>query len=178
MIASHDSYTFLRPLQWWARLCPWLWRTQTLDLSAQLDRGVRYLDIPRTFSTLEEIPARFFPIPLRIILERGDAFLFDIHACLLASACMAGGHSNLHLLAVKKGWRVIYRSDAVTHPDTLMRIADPKIIDHTYIPWNTGLTLMQNLRHFRLSTIARWARRHPILPGEQADTTIHFHDRI
>lgn len=197
MIASHDTYTFLRPLQWWARLCPWLWRTQTRDLSEQLDRGVRYLDIrirrhergwrvchglvdfPRTFSTLAEIPARFFPIPLRIILERGDSCLFEIEACRLASACQAGQHPNLHLLAVKNPWREIHRSATITDPDTGLRIPAPHVKDHTYIPWNTGLSLMQNLRRFHPSTIARWARSHPILPGEESDPhTLHFHDRI
>jgi hypothetical protein len=45
MIASHNTLTYMRPVQWWARLLRWTARCQKKNFSHQLAEGIRLIDI-------------------------------------------------------------------------------------------------------------------------------------
>lgn len=194
MLASHNSFTYLRPCQWWARLCPWLWRTQTKNIPQQRLSGVRYFDIrvrrderkwrvchglvdfPRTFDTLDEI-VRIFPDAIcRIILERGDKRRFIDEAALMVQTDPT---KNLHAVIIKKNWEVLYQADFIKHPLTSDMIPSPRIVDNTYCPWRSGKSLIQNIMAFRPHTIKSWAKKHPIPDNAKTDkNAVYFHDYI
>lgn len=199
MLASHDSFTYLRALQWRARMCPVLWRTQTLSIPEQLKAGVIYFDIRvrwdkkkrayrvchglvdfnRTYGTLAEIINIFSPYLVRIILERGDSVEFEKEAKRIVSLCGLGLYGNLHLLAVKHPWTGIYHASTVICPETGLVEQSPKVVDHTYVPWDTGKSFWENVKRFRFSTIRRWARLHPVTEEQiNSRDTVHFHDFV
>ena len=45
MIASHNTFTYMRPIQWWARLLTWSARCQKKSFTQQLAEGIRLIDI-------------------------------------------------------------------------------------------------------------------------------------
>ncbi|MBD5204528.1 MAG: hypothetical protein HDS82_06660 [Bacteroidales bacterium] len=199
MIASHDSLTYLPARRRWLECLSFAWRTQGLSIAEQLEAGVRYFDVrvrwdkktqsyrvchgvvdfDRTFRTIEEIITLFAPNLVRIILERGDTSGFERDAERIAIQRASGLYGNLHLLAVKHPWRQLYRSSYVTDPETGTAIESPGTVDHTYVPWDTGKTIWENLRAFKLSTIKAWARKNPPQPCHLKDSeTVHFFDWI
>lgn len=189
MIASHDSSTWQRPLQWWARLVPFLWRTQTKTFSQQLTSGVSYYDIrvrrngnywrtchgivdfPMTFASLDDIARLFSPRDLRIILERGDDTQFLKEVSALRARIDTGKEAdrylnNIRFIAIKKGWTVLYDNN-------------PHIVDRSYVPWHSDRSIIENIRSLSFSTISGYAHRNPITPKERTDTsTIYFHDFV
>lgn len=189
MIASHDSSTWQRPLQWWARLCPFLWRTQDKPFSEQLSSGTDYYDIrvrrdgdvwrtchglvdfPMTFRSLDDVVSLFCPCHLRIILERGDDSQFLKEVADIRTRLDAGKRQDRHLrslrfIAIKKDWTVLYDRN-------------PRIVDRSYVPWHSGKSFLENIRSLRLSTIRRFARRNPVTDEERTDMfTFYFHDFI
>lgn len=199
MLASHDSYTFLRARRRWARWASPLWRTQSKGIAGQVSAGVRYFDVrvrwdsraqvyrvchglvdfDLMFYSLAQIVNLFAPNLVRIILERGDSGQFGKDAEKLESFCGIGVYGNLHVLAVKHPWRSLYRAGTVLDPQSGLRVAAPAVIDRSYVPWDTGKSFWQNLRSLRLSTIRSWARLHPPSPAEAADPErVYFHDFV
>ncbi len=45
MIASHNTLTYMRPIQWWARLLTWSARCQKKSFTQQLAEDIRLIDI-------------------------------------------------------------------------------------------------------------------------------------
>lgn len=185
MIATHDSLTYLRPRLAIMSLFTPLWRTQTKEISAQIKAGARYLDIrvrkrgdkwqachglvdlKMQFSTIAEIAETFKDVNIRIVLERGDNT--DRQEFITRSAYVTTHYPNVRHICIKKPWQTVWSAGS------------PNIVDMSYVPWNTGKTFWQNIRDFRFSTIASWARTHnPLLSEEMKASTLtaYFIDRL
>lgn len=183
MIASHDSFTYLKPRLSFMRLFAWLWKTQTKTIQEQIDSGVRYFDVrvrrvsdgwrvchglvdlDMTFRTISDILNFFKGYKFRLVLERGDDTLFRY----LTPNCWEGVSDSLTAVIIKKGWEVLYRENKDEH-----------IIDLSYTPFLSDRTLWQNLKKLRLSTPKRYARKMwQRLPddAEQSDT-VYFMDYV
>lgn len=194
MIASHNTFTYLRPCQWWARLFPWMWRTQDQNISCQYFDGVRYFDIrvrrdndkwrvchglvdfPLTFDSLPEILNRYSAVICRVILERGDKRRFIDETDLMLQGTPP---PNLHAIIIKKNWEILYQAQAVRHPLTSEILSAPKIVDNTYRPWDSGKRFIENIIAFRPNTIRHWAKHHPAPDNAANDnTTIYFQDFV
>lgn len=50
MIGSHNTFTYMRPIQWWARLLTWTARCQKKDIKQQLAEGIQLIDIRVRYS--------------------------------------------------------------------------------------------------------------------------------
>ena len=175
MLGSHDSMTFLPARHRVFELFSFLWRTQTKSLRQQAAAGVAYFDIRvrrtkggwrlchglvdlnREFERLDQLlqwvscmgynpDLRGEPY-IRLILERGDSSLFEALAPLLPLQ-----FPNVCFIGIKKGWKVLLNRD-------------PYILDKTFVPWFSGLTVWENVKRlWRLVrqrgplTIAAYAR--------------------
>lgn len=191
MIGSHNSMTYLQPRYWIFRPFAFLWRTQTKNLKEQIKEGVDYVDIRvrldsnydwRLCHGIVDLKAKFSTIASlmdyihlnlgikksRLLLEHDDnisveAFRIAIKILLKYSPYA----DNVTFIGIKRGWRVI-------------KDEDPPIIDYSYVPYQTDKGFWWNLRHLKLSTITKWAKKHnPRITNKlkQSDT-IHFLDMI
>lgn len=184
MLGTHDSMTYLPPRWWIFRPFAWLWRTQTKSLAEQVAKGVKYIDIRvkrsgdkwvfchglvelhgDTWSLPElSLLCRRYVVRARMILERGDERDEQwFGQCALAIM----GCPEIAFIGIKKGWKVLKNQD-------------PPIKDCTYVPFLSNRSLWWNLRHMKLSTIARWAKKHnpPITTEILENETIYFVDRL
>ena len=196
MLGSHDSMTFLPARHRVFELLSFLWRTQTKSLRQQAAAGVAYFDIRvrrtkggwrlchglvdlnREFERLDQLlqwvscmgynpDLRGEPY-IRLILERGDSSLFEALAPLLPLQ-----FPNVCFIGIKKGWKVLLNRD-------------PYILDKTFVPWFSGLTVWENvkrlwrmIRQREPLTIASHARaRTPIRQADIDCDIIIFRDRI
>lgn len=175
MLGSHDSMTFLPARHRVFELFSFLWRTQTKDLRQQAAAGVAYFDIRvrrtkggwRLCHGLVDLNREFVRLDvllewvscmgynpnlrgepyIRLILERGDSCEFEQLAPRLAAR-----FPNVSFVGIKKGWKVLLNRD-------------PDILDKTFVPWFSGLTVWENVKRlWRLVrqrgplTIAAYAR--------------------
>lgn len=189
MLASHNTLTYMRPRQWWARLCPWAWRCQTLTLCGQTVSGAALLDIrvcrhrgrwwaahglvrlgtegSVTLMGLLRLHAIPEDMPVRIILERGTE---ADEAAFAVALPIVMQRYDITCAAVKRGWRVLHSDPR----DALGR-------DNYYKPFDSARSLGKNLRNLlrHPSTIARYARStHPHRDEWRADGLYHFIDHI
>lgn len=190
MIGTHDSFTYLRG-NGFNELFSFLWRTQDLSITEQYDKGVRYFDVRvrrkhlRGYAfpvwvichgmvdfhyesltlenILKDLPEK---VKVRFVLERGSredeqAFKLEIRALL------EDVNQKFDSAYIKKGWRTV----SPTYY---------KIKDYTYVPWNTGKGFFWNLKHFKLSTIKKWAKKHnpEFNSGHKGSKVVHFVDFI
>lgn len=187
MIGTHDSMTFLRARWSVMEIFAWLWRTQTRDVDGQRRVGTGYLDIRvrmrkgrwqvchglvdmrMTFSSLREILETYRDFKVRLILERGSSLEFETVMPRLAE-----GYRNLSFACVKHGWKVIVNRD-------------PEILDYTFIPWLSGLSVLNNMNRLwnmiwskEPVSIASWARRYnPLVTEEMRNSeVVYFLDRV
>ena len=197
MLGSHDSMTYLPARHRVFELFSFLWRTQTKDLRQQAAAGVAYFDIRvrltktggwRLCHGLVDLNREFERFDLllewvscmgyypglrgkpyiRLILERGDSSLFESLAPLLPLR-----FPNVCFIGIKKGWKVLLNRD-------------PDILDQTFAPWLSRLTVWENvkrlwrmIRQREPLTIAAYARA--LAPIRQADIDcdyIIFRDQI
>ena len=176
MLGSHDSMTFLPARHRVFELFSFLWRTQTKSLHQQATEGVAYFDIRvrrtksgwRLCHGLVDLNREFVRLDvllewvscmgyyrslrgkpyIRLILERGDSCEFEQLAPRLAAR-----FPNVSFIGIKKGWKVLLNRD-------------PVIVDKTFTPWLSGLTVWENvkrlwrmLRNGEPMTIKSHARR-------------------
>lgn len=191
MIGSHNSMTYLQPRYWIFRPFAFLWRTQTKNLKEQIKEGVDYVDIRvrldnncdwRLCHGIVDLKAKFSTIASlmdyihlnlgikksRLLLEHDDntsveAFLTAIKILLEYSPYA----DNITFIGIKRSWRVIKNED-------------PDIVDYSYVPYQTGRRFWWNLRHMKISTISRWAKKHnPQITDQMKQSyTVHFMDMI
>ena len=158
MLGSHDSMTFLPARHRVFELFSFLWRTQTKDLRQQAAAGVAYFDIRvrrtksgwRLCHGLVDMNREFVRLDvllewvscmgynpnlrgepyIRLILERGDSCRFEQLASRLAAQ-----FPNVSFIGIKKEWKVLLNRD-------------PVIVDKTFTPWLSGLTVWENVRRW------------------------------
>ena len=137
-------------------LFSFLWRTQTKGLRQQAAAGVAYFDIRvrrtkngwRLCHGLVDMNREFVRLDvllewvscmgynpnlrgepyIRLILERGDSCRFEQLASRLAAQ-----FPNVSFIGIKKEWKVLLNRD-------------PVIVDKTFTPWLSGLTVWENVR--------------------------------
>lgn len=195
MIATHDSLTFLAPRLWIMRPLSPLWCTQTKNLLQQAQAGCTYFDLRvrwhapsrqwRACHGLVDLRSQWTLLAdliretlavepkarLRIILERGNQEACQIFKIEINSIMMRFPQLPIAFIGIKKGWQVIHRDD-------------PPILDRSFVPWLSGLTLRQNLKrilHQRLwkSSIRKWAKDHPVTKEMIADPNmLYFVDHL
>lgn len=168
---THNSLTGHSPRHFWASLFSIFWKCQSRTIWQQklagatvLDIRVRrrgnlwqschgLIDIWLTFDSVSDIVsfAKAHGCSCRIILERGgssDLFVKEVNEAVF-DEIVNGWQDTLLYAAIKKPWTEIYRNEKY--------VLGP---DYTYIPWNTGQGFWWNIRHFKPSTIKRWAKKH------------------
>lgn len=182
MIGTHDSYTYLPAKKKIFEWVSFTWRTQVKSIEEQKKEGVSYFDIrirrdndvwrichglvdfDLTYKTIEEILARFSIYKVRIILERGDNEDLFRGEITKHVDCPA-----LSFACIKRNWKVLLDRDT-------------NIIDYTYTPWLSDLSLWENIKRFNFfSTIKRWAKKHnPNITTKMKEDkkTIYFMDYI
>ena len=198
MLGSHDSMTYLPARHRVFELFSFLWRTQTKNLRQQAAAGVAYFDIRvrltksggwrlchglvdlnREFERLDQLlqwvscvgynPSLRGEPYIRLILERGwCSCKFEQLAPRLALR-----FPNVCFIGIKKDWKVLLNRD-------------PDILDQTFTPWLSGLTVWENvkrlwrmIRQREPLTIASHARaRTPIRQADIDCDIIIFRDRI
>lgn len=123
MIATHDSFTYLKPACPLWGLVGFAWRTQSRTIEEQVADGVGYFDLRvvrhggtwypahgavrlkgRLDALLEATKGR----PFRLLLERGDAADVEAFEKLVYGLVATG--RPLHEAVVKQGWKVVYRN--------------------------------------------------------------------
>ena len=184
MIGTHNSLTCYSASKRWMRLFSFMWRCQKLTISRQFEKGATFFDIRVRFNDdgdycfchgLVDIVSWWDITTLldfikknggfcRIVVERGSPIgIFDI----IPSEYLSDG--TVIQVIVKKGWKVLY-----SNTDNI------EMVDHTYVPVNTGKGFWWNVRHFKPSTIKRWARKHNPKFDEDTikDDKIHFVDYL
>ena len=183
MIGTHNSLSSARPRYGFFNLFIWLWRCQTqmfgeqllfahyFDIRIRFDKegrlwfchGIVDFDTPWTLDVLLKYVMRY-KATCRVVIERGK-----VPADLMVM--LAPYLSCIHMVIVKKGWRVIYKDREREHL---------KFSDTTYVPFRSDRTFWQNLVHLKISTIKIWARRHnpPITQKLREDDVIHFLDHF
>ena len=182
MIGTHDSYTYLKSTEGIYNTFSWSWRTQDKSIQQQYAAGVRYFDIrvredgkfwrvchgvvdlDKRFASIQDILVLFSGIYkdslVRLILEKGPTAKFeseinkykDLYPCL-AFSC------------IKDNWKILVNRD-------------PSTIDYCYVPWHSGDSFWENIKHLKISTIKSWAKSHnPVVSEDLINSnTLHFMD--
>lgn len=182
MIATHNSFTYLEPTQWWAKpFAPW-WRCQDKQFRRQIKDGVKFLDIRiaadkkqrwtlahgavtlkynrNIYALLHELKLK--KIYCRLVLEKGDKNDEQLFINEFAHAPESDGTNiyktyNVTQLIIKKRWRTVreYRSFIV--------------FDNSYVPLHSDkpwYKQLPNIIKMPFITIRQWAKRnnpqHPI----------------
>lgn len=193
MIGSHNSFTYLKSTNSVINAVSAFWRCQVKSIQEQYKAGVRFFDVrvkgekrgsmivwrtchgkaslDRTFISLQAICATFNSlgknIMIRIILEDNeykDEFLKQVNEKII------GKQEIVKWVAIKKPWENIYYAKDM-----------PKIVDYTYVPWNTGEDFWYNIKNFKFSSIATWAKNNnpDMTPEMFKDTKIcYFMDYV
>lgn len=173
MVGTHNSMTYLEATHWhWELLSPW-WRCQDKTLEEQLAMGVRFFDlrvirgtgnrtwnwghglvdlgpaaIGETLDRLGECGAT-----CRIMLERGDEDTESEFTRFFSKRmCDRLWKDVVKDVVIKKGWRVIWRSDDMA-----------PIVDGSWVPYRRGKAWWKQLRgllSFPFTTIRGWSLRH------------------
>lgn len=162
MIATHDSFTYLRPANPLWRLVSFAWRTQERTLTEQRKDGVAYFDLRvvrgkggawlpahglvtlrgRFDALLEETGGR----PFRLILERGSETDEDAFRALVRGLRATG--RPLHMAVIKNGWRTVFHDAKLDCPT----------LDASYVPFHSDRFKWSELWAFLKSP--SWPRRH------------------
>ena len=96
--------------------------------------------------------------------EYKDEFLKQVNEKII------GKQEIVKWVAIKKPWENIYYAKDM-----------PKIVDYTYVPWNTGEDFWYNIKNFKFSSIATWAKNNnpDMTPEMFKDTKIcYFMDYV
>lgn len=184
MIGSHNSYSYLNPVNTVYNTVSGLWRCQTKTIQEQYNAGVRYFDVRvhkegsfwrichgavdfnLKFPSLENICLLFQNMEgskLRLILEKGDSDEFEKTVISLSEK-----YSCLVFSCIKKDWKVILDKGV-------------QLIDYTYTPWLSGESFWSNIKRFNfLSTIKAWAKAHnpSLTPNMITSQIVHFMDYV
>lgn len=165
MIATHDSFTYLQPVNPLWRLVSFFWRTQSRTIKEQRADGVGYFDLRvvreggtwRPAHGLVTLQGRFDALledtggrPFRLILERGDRETEDAFRRLAYGLAATG--RPLHLAIIKNGWRTVHHDEAL----------DLAAADKSYVPFHSDRFRWSELWAFlkHPSWPKRWAKRH------------------
>ena len=189
MLGSHNSFTYLPATSDLYNNMSALWRCQYKTLQEQYNVGVRFFDVrvalekkagknmwrvahgdvrmDKLFTSIKTIFETFKNMPgsmFRLILEDESGkneFIADI------KDFVNNPQDVCRFIGIKKNWQVLYSNM-------------PKLIDYSYVPWNSGASFMENLKHMELSTIKKWAEQHnPVVNKPLVDDpTIHFMDWV
>lgn len=157
MIASHDSFTYLNPKNPLYKLFEFVWRTQDKSILAQEYYGVRYLDIRVKYSNgywhichgLVTFDKKYkfikdiledYHYYMRIVLESGNPLV----EAIFKLECASIDSPLLDSYIIKKGWR-IYKESSFN------------IVDLTWSPWSSTLSLWKNIKRFFSTSIKKHA---------------------
>lgn len=199
MIGSHNSFTFKNSPNWLFNKFNYFWRCQNKTMREQYDAGVRFFDIRvyrkddahwglahglvnlyggfDTISTLliymiTQFPEAYF----RVLLEKGDdsivkVFTGEVSDALASLSTPFTNRSKLYQAIIKSGWNIIY-----SNPNEEFIIHD-----YCYTPILTGKSFWYNVKHFKFSSIKKYAKKHnPKITQEMIDDPkeIHFMDFV
>lgn len=176
MIATHDSFTYLPPVNPLWRLVSFAWRTQGRTIAEQRGDGVGYFDLRvvrekgqwRPAHGLVTLRGRFDALleetggrPFRLILERGDKEAEDAFRRLAYG--LAATNRPLHTAVIKNGWRTVHHDEALDLPAR----------DMSFVPFHSDRFRWSELWAFlkHPSWPRRWARQHngEVSAEERAD---------
>lgn len=194
MIGSHNSFTYLKAVNGnlFNKFASF-WRCQDKSIQEQYDSGVHFYDVRVTeetfggknmwrvchgkvnvnklFVSLKVLVKSFLVIDknikLRIIYEKGDSldkFTDEV------SDVITEYKDNITQVVAKDDWKVIYEN-----------WGDIRLIDYSYVPFQSNKSFLQNLKTIKLSTIKKWATKHnPEITQEMIDdkSTIYFMDYV
>lgn len=165
MIATHDSFTYLPPMNPLWRLLAFAWRTQSRTIKEQRADSVGYFDLRvvrrggqwrpahglvtlrgRLDALLEDTGGR----PFRLILERGDKETEDAFRRLAYG--LAATNRPLHVAVIKNGWRTVRHNEALDLPTH----------DASYVPFHSDRFRWSEVWAFlkHPSCPKLWAKRH------------------
>lgn len=194
MIGSHNSFTFKNATCKLYNVLNRFWRCQNKSLQEQYAEGVRFFDLRvfrkddlhwglahglvnlyggyDTIYTLMYYMVTQFPEAyFRVILEKGDSSAVKIFEDEVSDAVTAfAEHSHFYQAIIKSNWKILYTSNKefIFH-------------DFCYTPILTGENWLYNLKHFKLSSIKNYAKKHnPKITQEMKDdkTNIYFMDFV
>ena len=195
MIGSHNSFTFKKSVNKLFNIFKCFWQCQNKSLQEQYESGVRFFDIRiyrkdkshwgiahglvnlyGGFDTIETIlhyMASIFPEAYyRILLEKGDNSVVETFEDEVADAITAlGNYSKLYEAIIKQNWKIVYHND---HKEFIIH-------DYCYTPILTGESFWYNIKHFKLSSIKSYAKKHnPKITEDLKNDqiTVHFMDFI
>lgn len=189
MIGSHNSFTYLDSTNSAYNACSMLWRCQYKTLQQQYNDGVRFFDVRvvlekkanknmwraahgevklnQLFTSMKNIFEYFKAFPgssFRLLLEDNtgkEEFKKEVEEFV------KNPQDVCKFIGIKQGWEVLYSNM-------------PKLIDYCYVPYNTGESLLTNIKNFEASTIKKWADEHnpTINKAMISDSTIYFMDYV
>lgn len=184
MIGSHDSFTYKSPENPIFKLFSIFWKTQSLTLEQQYNKGVRYFDIrirytenktlqpchgivdlgigqySSLYNLITTLHGKFPKAKFRVILERGNESIFIKESEEIKNLFY------IDQIAIKKNWKVIKESKLA-------------FIDYTWCPFRSDYSLKENIKNWwkttRFSTIKKWAKKHnPQITPELIDSEIIY----
>lgn len=166
MIATHDSFSYLPPVNPLWRPLSFAWRTQNRTITEQREDGVGYFDLRvvrtergewRPAHGLVTLKGRFDALleetggrPFRLILERGDEETEDAFRRLAYG--LAATNRPLHTAVIKNGWRTVHHNAELDAPT----------VDASYVPFHSDRFRWSELWAFLKSPSwpKRWAKKH------------------
>lgn len=189
MIGSHNSLTFKASNNWLFNQFEWLWKCQHKSLQEQYENGVRFFDIRvyqkdpghwgfahgmvnlyGGFDTVRTIllymnsifPEAYF----RVVLEKGNKKTIQKFKEEVAQAIEDfSGKTRLYQAIIKSGWEIVYCSEK-----------EFIIKDYCYTPILTGESFWYNLKHLKLSSIKKYAKKHnPTVSQEIINDPVEVH---
>lgn len=169
MLGSHNTFTYLPATSDLYNNMSALWRCQYKTLQEQYECGVRFFDVRvalevkagknmwraahgdvrlnKLFTTIGAIFEIFKTMPgssFRLILEDDGGKKEFIEA---VEPYIKNPQDICRFIGIKKNWEVLYSNML-------------PLTDYCYVPWNSGASFMENLKHMELSTIKDWAIKH------------------
>lgn len=196
MIGSHNTFTYLSPVNKFYNLFKWLWRCQDYCPDIQYLYGVKYFDIrvyqeddfswrvahgkvnlTKSFKAIVDIIEMLrkqYPNAIcRIILEKGDYIEFSkqVTALIASNDYFPILQQYVHQVIIKKNWICFFNN-------TSMNL---EVKDYTYTPILSGKSFWYNLTHFKFNTIKHYAKKHnPKITKEMIEDkhTVYFMDYI
>lgn len=197
MIGSHNTFTYLSPINKFFNLFKWLWRCQDKTSREQYTSGVKYFDIRiapssrgyfvahglvdlnikfRSFSDLIVSLKKYYPnAKCRIILERGNTketatFITHVANLLASNYFYPIIEEYVHQIIIKDGWKIIY-------DNSKMKL---EIKDYSYVPRQSDKSFWYNLIHFKFDTIKHHSKSNPTITKEMIEdkNVVYFMDYI
>lgn len=194
MVGSHNSFTFKNATCKLYNVFKSFWRCQDKSLHEQYDAGVRFFDL-RVFRKDERhwslahglvnlyggydtiytlmfyMMTQFPDAHFRVVLEKGDSNVEKIFEDEVADAITAlADRVHLYQAIIKSNWKILYTSNQefIFH-------------DFCYTPVLSGESFWYNVKHFKLSSIKKYAKKHnPGITQEMKndETNIYFMDFV